>query len=221
MSSTSIHLDAHLNEHVRSVAIARENDALSRLREHTADHPYAIMQISPEQGRLMALLVKALGATRAIEIGVFTGYSALAVAEALPSGGKLVACDINEEYTAVAQSFWEEAGVADRIDLRIGPASETLAQLIEEGEEGSYGFAFVDADKQGYDGYYEQCLTLVERGGMIAFDNMFMAGRVVDPAPNDVASRAIAALTNKITADERVDAALVPIGDGLKLVRKR
>ena len=221
MSTETIHLSEELAAHVREVSVHRESDVLRRLREETARHPRAIMQISPEQGQLMAFLVRALGVTQAIEIGVFTGYSALCVAEALPADGRLVACDVSEEYTALAKPFWEEAGVADRIDLRIAPAADTLAALLDGGEAGTFGFAFIDADKTGNDGYYEQCLTLLHPGGVIAVDNMFLEGRVVSPEPEDESARAVAAFTEKVAKDPRVDASLVPISDGLMLAKKR
>ncbi len=221
MSTETIHLSEALASHLRTASLFRESDVLRRLRETTATHPRAIMQISPEQGQLMAFLVRALGVERALEIGVFTGYSALCVAQALAPGGRLVACDVSEEYTAIARPFWDEAGVADRIDLRIAPASETLDALIDAGEAGTYGFAFIDADKLGNEGYYEQCLTLLRPGGVISVDNMFLEGRVVDPGPDDESARAVAAFTEKVAKDPRVDASLVPISDGLMLARKR
>lgn len=221
MSTRTLGLDEGLARHLLEVSLPREGDALARLREETAKLPMAVMQISVEQGRLMELLARALGVRRAIEVGVFTGYSALCVARALPEDGRLVACDVSEEWTAVARRYWREAGVAGRVDLRLAPASETLAAMIAAGESASYDFAFIDADKEGYDGYYEQCLALLRPGGLLTIDNMFMNGRVADPKPDDAGGLAVRDLARKIAADGRVDAALVPIGDGLQLVRKR
>ena len=169
----------------------------------------------------MDLLVELIGARRTLEIGTFTGYSALAVALALPPDGRVVACDINEETAAVARRYWAEAGVADKIDLRLAPAGETLAGLIAEGRAGSFDFAFIDADKQGYDAYYEACLELLRPGGLIAVDNVLWDGAVADPERDDPDTRAIRALNEKIRDDRRVSLSLLPIGDGLTLARKR
>jgi predicted O-methyltransferase YrrM len=190
------------------------------LREATAGHPRAGMQISPEQGQFMQLLVKLMGARRTIEVGTFTGYSALAVALALPADGKILACDISDEYTSIGKPYWRRAGVADRIELVIAPALQTLDARITAGETGSYDFAFIDADKTGYDGYYERCLQLVAAGGLIAIDNTLWGGAVARPAQDDD-TRALQALNDKLHGDERVDLALLPIGDGLTLARKR
>ena len=199
----------------------REPPVLARLREETATMPMAIMQITPEQGQFMALLVELIGARRTLEIGTFTGYSALSVALALPADGRVVACDISEEFTAVARRYWAEAGVADKIDLRLGPAVETLDALIAEGLSGAFDFMFIDADKQGYDAYYERGLALLRPGGLIAIDNVLWNGAVADPDRQDEETRAIRALNRKVQADERVGISLVPIGDGLMLARKR
>jgi predicted O-methyltransferase YrrM len=199
----------------------RERPLLARLRDETSRHANARFQIPPEQGQLLQLLVRMIGAKRTIEVGVFTGYSSLAVALALPAGGEVVACDISEEYTSVARRYWAEAGVEGKIDLRIAPASETLAGLIAAGEAGRFDFAFIDADKSGYPGYYEQCMQLVRRGGVIALDNMLQSGQVTEnPIPDgDVA--VIHELNRYILRDERVDALLLPFSDGLTLVVKR
>jgi len=181
----------------------------------------AQMQIGPEQGQFMALLVELMGARNALEIGTFTGYSALAVALALPEGGRLVACDISEEWTAVGRRYWEEAGVAHKIDLRLAPALETLDALLTEGRAGAFDFAFIDADKEGYDAYYERSLELVRTGGLIAFDNTLWGGKVVDPTATDVDTEAIRAINTKLAGDERVTLSLLPVGDGLTLARKR
>ncbi len=199
----------------------REPPVLARLREETATMPMAIMQITPEQGQFMALLVELIGARRTLEVGTFTGYSALSVALALPADGRVVACDISEEFTAVARRYWAEAGVADKIDLRLGPAEETLDALIAEGLSGAFDFMFIDADKQGYDAYYERGLALLRPGGLIAIDNVLWHGAVADPDNQEEETRAIRALNRKVQADERVGISLVPIGDGLMLARKR
>ncbi len=199
----------------------REPPLLARLREETAALPMARMQIAPDQGQFMRLLVELIGARRTIEVGTFTGYSSLSVALGLPADGKLVACDISEEYTAVARRYWAEAGVAERIDLRLAPAMDTLDGLIADGGAGTYDFAFIDADKEGYDGYYERCLTLLRPGGLIAIDNVLWDGSVVDEADQSADTRAIRALNAKVHKDARVSISLVPIADGLMLARKR
>jgi predicted O-methyltransferase YrrM len=198
-----------------------EPEVLARLRRETADMPLARMQIAPEQGRFMGFLVELIGARRCLEIGVFTGYSSTVTALALPPDGRLVACDVSEEFTAVARRYWAEAGVTDKIELRLGPALDTLQRLIEGGAQGSFDFAFVDADKENYDGYYELCLTLLRPGGLIAVDNALWGGSVADPGAQSETTRAIRALDVKASADPRVSSALVPIGDGLLLARKR
>ena len=220
MSNRSLELTDRLYDYLLSVSL-REPPLLARLREETAALPLSIMQIGPEQGQFMALLVELIGARRTLEIGTFTGYSALAVALALPPDGRVVACDINEETAAVARRYWAEAGVADKIDLRLAPADETLAGLIAEGRAGSFDFAFIDADKQGYDTYYEACLELLRPGGLIAVDNVLWDGAVADPERDDPDTRAIRALNEKIRDDRRVSLSLLPIGDGLTLARKR
>jgi predicted O-methyltransferase YrrM len=221
MSSRTDVVDAKTSNQVRALSMLRESATLARLREKTATMPKSQMQISVEQGRLMALLIDLMGAKRCLEIGVFTGYSALCVAERLPRDGKLVACDVSEEWTSVAKPFWRDAQVQDRVDLQLGPALATLTALVQAGETDTYDFAFIDADKDQYDAYYEQCLILVRPGGMIAIDNIFMRGRTFDPKSSDAGSIAVRILTEKIFSDRRVDTALVPIGDGLLLARKR
>ncbi len=198
----------------------REPEILERLRDATLAHPEAGMQISPEQGQFMRFLVRLIGAARAIEIGTYTGYSALSVALALPDDGLLVACERREEFTKIGQPFWREAGVSDRIDLRIGKAVGTLEAMIEAGEGGTYDFAFIDGDKKNYVNYYELCLRLVRQGGLIAIDNALWSGRLVDKTLDDPASKAIRTLNEKIRDDERVDMSLLPIGDGLMLARR-
>ena len=220
MSARTIALTDKVYDYLLANSL-REPPLLARLREETAVMPAANMQIGPEQGQFMALLVELIGARRTLEVGTFTGYSALSVALALPADGRVVACDISEEFTAVARRYWAEAGVADKIDLRLGPAVETLDALIAEGLSGAFDFMFIDADKQGYDAYYERGLALLRPGGLIAIDYVLWNGAVADPARQDEETRAIRALNRKVQADERVGISLVPIGDGLMLARKR
>ena len=220
MSNRTISLDDRLYEYLLGVSL-REHPALARLRAETARHPRVNMQIAPEQGQFMALLARLAGARRCIEVGVFTGYSSLAVALALPPDGRIVACDVSEEYTAVARRHWKEAGVADKISLRLAPALETLDALLAEGEAGRFDFAFIDADKEGYPGYYERLLELLRPGGLIAVDNTLWDGAVADPADEEPDTVAIRAFNARLHADQRVDLSLVPIGDGLTLARKR
>jgi len=220
MSNQSIGLDGLLYEYLLAVSL-REHPVLARMRAAMASHPRVNMQISPEQGQFMALLVKLIGAQRCIEIGVFTGYSSLAVALAMPASGRLIACDISEEYTAIAQEYWQQAGVAERIDLRIAPAVLTLDQLLAEGAAGSFDFGFIDADKGGYADYYERLLMLLRPGGLIAVDNTLWNGAVADPANHESDTLAIRAFNGQLHEDQRVDLSLVPIGDGLTLARKR
>jgi predicted O-methyltransferase YrrM len=221
MSRRTLNLDDRLHDYV--VRHNREHPELAKLREATASHPRANMQISPEQGALLAMLVKLIGARRTVEIGVFTGYSALAVALALPADGRLLGCDISDEFTRVGRPYWERAGVADKIELVLEPALHTLDARLATGEAGRYDFAFIDADKVNYDGYYERCLKLLRTGGLIAFDNVLWSGRVVDTVdPSaDADTAALQWLNAKLQRDERIDVALLPIGDGLTLARKR
>jgi caffeoyl-CoA O-methyltransferase len=198
----------------------KEAPLLKKLRAETAAHPRASMQIPPEEGQLLQLLVKMIGARRTLEVGVFTGYSSLAVAMALPADGHLVACDISDEYTAVARRYWAEAGVAEKIHLRIGPAGDTLHDLITRGAAGSFDFAFIDADKTGYRGYYEQCLKLVRPLGLIVLDNMMQDGEVMRESSSENV-RSIQALNDFIHRDERVDALLLPFSDGLTMALVR
>jgi caffeoyl-CoA O-methyltransferase len=201
--------------------LPRETPLQQRLRQETAKLPQAGMQIGADQGAFLALLVRTLGARRAIEVGTFTGYSALTIASALPPDGRLICCDINEQWTAIGRRYWTEAGVADRIDLRLAPAAATLAELLRDGGAGRFDFAFIDADKTGYDGYYESCLQLLRTGGLIALDNTLWNGAVVDERVQDEDTRALRALNLKIRDDERVDRVLLSVGDGVMLVRKR
>lgn len=198
----------------------REPDVLRRLRSETLRHPRAEYQISPEQGQFMQLLVRALGVRRSVEIGVFTGYSSLAVALAMPAEGRLVACDISEEYTNVAKRYWAEAGIAQKIEFRLGPALETLDSMAAAGEEGRYDFAFIDADKKNYLGYYERAITLLRPGGLVAIDNTLWYGYVADATNKDGDTESIRALNRRIHSDSRVLPSLLPVADGLTLALK-
>src|SRR4028119_2165803 len=220
MSKNTLGLDNQLYDYLLSVSL-REPDILRQLREETASYPMARMQISPEQGQFMALLVQLLGATKTLEVGVFTGYSSLCVALALPPNGKIVACDVSEEYTAIARRYWQAAGVADKIDLRLAPALETLDELLASEQAETFDFAFIDADKRNYEGYYERSLQLIRPGGLIAIDNVLWSGRVADPQVHDNSTQALRALNEKLHHDERVTLSLVPIADGLTLALKQ
>ena len=220
MSSRTIVLTDALYKYLLEVSL-REPEVMRRLREETQKMPSAGMQISPEQGQFMALLVELMGAKRCLEIGTFTGYSALAVARALPADGILVACDISANYTARAKPYWQEAGVADRIDLRIGPAVETLDTLLAQGQAGSFDFAFIDADKTNYKNYFQRVLDLLRRGGLACVDNVLWSGAVADPTRDDEDTVAIREFNQALAKDSRVTISLVPIGDGLTLTRKR
>lgn len=201
-------------------ATEQETDCLRRLREETGRLPEAEMQISPDQGQFLRVLLKSIGAKKTLEIGVFTGYSGLITASALPPDGKVIACDISEEYTATARRYWKEAEVAHKIELRLGPAIQTLERLLAEGHAGSFDFAFIDAAKPEYDAYYELALQLVRAGGLIALDNMLWRGRVLDPTNTDPGVRAVRELNQKIHSDSRVIATLLPVFDGVSLVYK-
>lgn len=220
MSKRSIQLTNALYAYLLENSL-RETEVMRRLREETATLSSAGMQISPEQGQFMALLVELMGARRCLEVGTFTGYSALAVAQAMPADGRLVACDIDEETTAVARRYWQEAGVADRIDLRLGTAVETLDSLLSEGSAGTFDFAFIDADKANYDAYYESALKLLRSGGVVAVDNVLWDGAVIDSSRSDADTEAIRALNAKIASDQRVSCSMLPVGDGLTLALKR
>jgi caffeoyl-CoA O-methyltransferase len=216
----TIHLTEELYAYLLDVSL-REPPVMRRLREETASMENASMQIGADQGQFMALLVELMGARNALEVGTFTGYSALAVALALPDDGRLVTCDVSEAWTAIARRYWEEAGVAHKIDLRLAPALETLDDLLAEGCGGTFDFVFIDADKEGYDAYYERALDLVRTGGLIALDNTLWDGKVADPAVTDEDTEAIRAINTKLAGDERVTPSLLPVGDGLTLARKR
>jgi predicted O-methyltransferase YrrM len=219
MSERTLNLDPALYSYLLNHSV-REHPALRELREATAGMPHAGMQISPEQGQFMALLVRLVNAMRTLEIGVFTGYSAMSVALALPSDGKIVACDVSEEWTAVARKHWAKAGVAGKIDLRLAPALQTLDKLIAEDAAGTFDFAFIDADKTNYLAYYERCLTLVRRGGLIAVDNTLWSGAVADPRNGERDTVAIRAFNDALHHDGRVEISLLPVGDGLTLALK-
>jgi len=220
MSRSSFLLGESLAEYYSGVAV-REPPLFAELRRETAGLPQAVMQIAPEQGQLMAILVRLMGARRCIEVGVFTGYSSLAVASALPDDGELLACDVSEEWCAIARRYWQKAGVDRKIKLVLAPASQTLERELASGKAGSYDFAFIDADKAAYLGYYEQCLKLLRAGGLIAVDNTLWSGRVADPSVRDADTEALRAFNAFVGRDERVDLCLVPIADGLTLLRKR
>ena len=220
MSLQSIGLDERLYRYLLDVSL-REPDVLRRLRAETAERENASMQIAPEQGQFMALLVELIGAERTLEIGSFTGYSALAVALALPPHGRVIACEVSEEYATIARRWWDQAGIAEKIELHVEPAIETLDRMLEDGLGRRFDFAFIDADKQGYLDYWERCLRLVRRGGLIAVDNVLWDGRVADPENAEESTQAIRAFNARVRDDDRVDLSLVPIGDGLTLARVR
>lgn len=220
MSNRTLVIDDHLYQYLLKHSV-RETPVMRELRELTLKHEMARMQIAPEQGQFMALLVELLAAGKIIEIGTFTGYSALCMAQAMRSGGRLVCCDLNEEWTAIGLPFWQRAGVRGRIDLRIAPALETLAGLIESGETGSFDIAFIDADKTNYSNYYERCLELLRPGGLMMCDNTLWSGSVADPANHDEDTVALREFNNLLHEDPRVSISLIPIGDGLTLARKR
>ena len=220
MSRRTIRLDDRTFEYLLAHSL-REPPALAALRAETASHPKVNMQIAPEQGQFMQMLVRLVGARRAIEVGVFTGYSSLAVMLAMPKDGRLLALDISEEYTAVARRHWQAAGVADRIELVIAPAADTLDARLAQGEAGSYDFAFIDADKTGYLAYYERLLTLVRPGGLIVVDNTLWSGEVANPANVDRDTVALRKFNDALHRDSRIDLALLPVGDGLTLARRR
>jgi predicted O-methyltransferase YrrM len=221
MASRTISMTDTLNRYMLDVSL-REPPKMAALRAETEKMPEFELQIAPEQAQFMAFLVKTLGARRGLEVGVFAGYSALAVVLAMPDDGRLVACEVNPKWAAIAQRNWEAAGVAHKIDLRLAPALDTLSALVgDEAERGAYDFAFIDADKPNYPTYYEHCLTLLRPGGLIVIDNVFLGGAVIDPARQDAGIKAIRQLNTRLRDDERVDLSLVPIGDGMTLVRKR
>jgi predicted O-methyltransferase YrrM len=221
MSDRSIGLSDVLHQYLLDNSV-REPEILTKLREETDRHPLANMQISPEQGQLMGLLVQLIGAKKCLEIGVFTGYSSLSVALNLPDDGRIVACDVSDEFTSIARKYWQAAGVSDKIDLQIAPALDTLDRLLADGEAGTFDFAFIDADKNNYSAYYDRCFELVRQGGLILVDNVLWYGRVADPAMNeDNRTRSIKQINQQIYHDDRVQISLIPIGDGLTIARKK
>ena len=220
MSRKTLPLDDRLSDYLLGVGV-REPELARALREETAGRPESNMQIAPEQGQFLDFLIRALGVHRAIEVGVYTGYSALITALALPADGELIACDINPEWTAIGQHYWRLAGVADRILLHLRPAQETLNALIGAGESGRFDFAFIDADKEGYPDYFEACLKLMRPGGVIAVDNTLWSGHVADLAIQDADTTALRAFNTARHADSRVDLCLLPVADGLTLLRKK
>jgi caffeoyl-CoA O-methyltransferase len=220
MSRDTLNVTDDLIAYIRRVGLHEDAD-LAALREETAHHRHAGMQIGPEQGAFMGLLIRILGARRTLEIGVFTGYSAMVVAKAMGPEGKVLALDVSEEFTGVARRHWAKAGIADRIELRLRPAAESLQELVKAGATETFDFAFIDADKPNYDTYYEYALKLVRPGGLIAIDNVLWSGQVIDLSDKTPDTVAIRALNEKVHGDERVDAVLIPIGDGLTLARKR
>ncbi|MBV7337792.1 class I SAM-dependent methyltransferase [Chloroflexi bacterium TSY] len=221
MSRRPTNLTSDLHDYLLSVSV-REVNILAELREETAAlGGVAGMQISAEQGQFMQLLVRLIGAKRTLEVGVFTGYSSLAVAMALPEDGQIIACDVSEEWASIGRRYWQKAGVGHKIALNLGPATDTLQKLLDQGGADQFDFAFIDADKENYDTYYERCLQLVRVGGLIGIDNVLWGGSVIDDERQDADTKAIRALNKKLHGDERVDISLVPIGDGLTLLRKR
>jgi O-methyltransferase len=220
MTNRTLAIDDRLYRYLVDHSL-RETALMRELRELTQGHEMPHMQIAPEQGQFMALLVELLGARQIIELGTFTGYSALCMAQAMPASGRLICCDINPESTAIAVDFWERAGVCDRIDLRIAPALQTLDKLLDAGAAGGFDIAFIDADKTNYDNYFERCLQLLRPGGLLMFDNTLWNGAVADPEDQTADTLALRALNRRLLGDERVSLSLVPIGDGLTLARKR
>jgi predicted O-methyltransferase YrrM len=220
MGKQTLGLEQNIYDYLLSVSL-REPEVLAQLRQETAQLPSGRMQISPEQGQFMALLVQLLGAKKTLELGVFTGYSSLVVALALPPDGKIVACDISEECTSIARRYWQQARVTDKIDLHIAPALETLDRLLATGAAETFDFAFIDADKGNYDNYYERSLQLVRPGGLIAIDNVLWSGKVADPQNQENQTKKIRAFNQKLYQDQRVNLSLVPIADGLTLAQKK
>jgi len=219
MSNLQTPITPELAEYIRSVSL-REPDLLRRLREETATRRDAHLQVAPEQGQFLGMLVRIMGARRAIEVGVYTGLSSLHIALAMPAGGRLIACDVDSESTAVAERYWREAGVAEKIELRVAPALDTMDALLRDGAAGTYDFAFVDADKTGYISYYERALALLRPGGLAVFDNVLFHGKVHDDAVQDADTRAIREFNARLRQDNRVWLSLLPIGDGLTLTLK-
>ena len=220
MTRRTIAISDDLYDYLLSISL-RESHAMRRLRDETSGLPRANMQMAPEQTQLLELLVELTGARRCLEIGTFTGYSTLAVAAALPADGTVVACDVSDEWTQIARRYWQEAGVLEKIDLRLAPAVDTLHALLENGEAGTFDFALIDADKENYGSYYELCLELLRAGGLVAIDNVLWHGQVIDRSMSDDETTAIREFNSALHTDSRVSLSLVPIGDGMTLARKR
>ena len=220
MSRSTLQLNEKVHDYLLGHSL-RESTACQQLREETRPMKMGMMQVSPEQGQFMAFLVELTGTRKAVEVGTFTGYSALCVAQALPEEGTLVCCDVSEEWTAVGKKYWEQAGVSDRIDLRSGPAVATLKAMCDSGEEGSFDFGFIDADKTNYQYYYEHVLALLRTGGLLLIDNVLWGGSVANPDKTDKDTEAIRALNTFLHHDERVSLSMLPVGDGLTLALKR
>lgn len=220
VSKKNLDLNDALYDYILSNSL-REPEVLQQLRTETANHPRAGMQISPDQGQFMALLVRSMQVKKVLEVGVFTGYSSTCIALALPSDGTLIACDVSEEYTAIARRYWQAAGIADKIDLRIAPAIETLDRLLADGHAGTFDFAFIDADKGNYENYYDRAFQLVRSGGLIVVDNVLWGGRVADSKDQDKITKTIRAFNQKLSQDDRIWLSLVPIADGLTLALKK
>jgi predicted O-methyltransferase YrrM len=220
MANRTITMTDPLYDYFSSVSL-RESDLQRRLREETAQLPESGMQVAPEQGQFLALLAQVVRAKRTLEVGVFTGYSSLAIAQVLPEDGQIIACDVNRQWTDIARRYWREAGVDQKIDLRLAPAVQTLDQLIADGHAGSFDFAFIDADKSNYDAYYERALALVRPAALIAIDNVLWHGKPIDPTMQDPDTQAIRAFNMKLQQDQRISLSLVPIGDGITLAFKR
>ena len=220
MSSSTLQLNEKVHDYLLGHSL-RESTVCQQLREETKPMKMGMMQVSPEQGQFMAFLVELTGTRKAVEVGTFTGYSALCVAQALPEEGTLVCCDVSEEWTAVGKKYWEQAGVSDRIDLRIGPAVDTLKAMCDSGEEGSFDFGFIDADKTNYQYYYEHVLALLRSGGLLLIDNVLWGGSVANPEKTDKDTEAIRALNTFLHHDDRVSLSMLPVGDGLTLALKR
>jgi len=219
MSNKTLPLNNFLYEYILSVSL-REPEVLTRLREETLQQPMSVMLSAPEQGQFLALLAQLIGARKCLEVGVYTGYSTLWVALALPHDGSVLACDVSEKWTAIARRYWEEAGVAERIDLQLAPALETLDRLLAADQAGSFDFAFIDADKENYPDYYERSLQLLRPGGLMVIDNTLWSGAVADTTRQDPETCAIRALNDLVHADDRVQMSLLPVADGLTLARK-
>jgi len=220
MSSSTLQLNEKVHDYLLGHSL-RESTACQQLREETRPMKMGMMQVSPEQGQFMAFLVELTGTRKAVEVGTFTGYSALCVAQALPEEGMLVCCDVSEEWTAVGKKYWEQAGVSDRIDLRIGPAVDTLKVMRDAGEEGTFDFGFIDADKANYQSYYEHVIALLRTGGLLLIDNVLWGGSVANPDKTDEDTEAIRALNTFVHHDDRVSLSMLPVGDGLTLALKR